>query len=439
VSADQTPTSPASDPAVVRDQWHWTSRGFGPSGTGLSRLAVLESLIATGAMLWATYYFHLYWPLAIALVTVPFTLLRTEQSDERTTRFALKLIRRCATYSSVEELEKPIDFFSYHSIKRSLQLFWFTGVVLVVAVLARLGSLAVSLTTDFWRSIEVVPSNWKKICLSVDLLRPIEILPGKGGYPNETMAFEIERFQQRQSSFLSNGGIVGSMLAFFIAFRLISPEQFGVNWYWLKVAFLFATTFTLLLLVYMVPYYVAYFAALWYRWSLKSTSVLWLPLLFIASDVAAPGWSAQRRMKRIHESGFASNLRWFGLVSSLLVLSYLALRISKAKLAAYIHEHVPLIDYFFGGPAGVVVGAWTLASLLNTVLDWMLYWFVDWELERREHGKSLRDAIAIRILKVVALIRWGLFGFSWVCSGYVFYIIIRDRKPVDFRWDWLPW
>lgn len=439
MSTDETPIAPARDPAVVLDQWHWTSRGFGPTGTGLSRLAVLESLIATGPMLWATYYFHLYWPLAIALVTVPFTLLRTEQSDQRTTRIALDLIRRCATYSSFEDFAKPLDAFSFQAIKRSLQLFWFTAVVLVVAVLARLASLCVSLTTDFWRSIEAAPTNWKKICLSVDLLRPIEILPGQSGYPNETMEFEIEQFQKRQSSFLANGGIIGSMMAFFVAFRVMAPDQFGLNWYWLKVGFLIATTISLLILLYLIPYYIAYVAALWYRWSLKSTSLLWLPLLFIATDVASPGWTAQRRMKRIHESGFGSNMRWFGLVSSLLVLAYLGLRVSKAKLATYLHEQIPLIDYFFGGPAAVVVGAWTVASILNTVLGWVLYWLADWELERRQHNKVFPDRWVLRILKAVGLIRWGLLAFSWICTGYVLYTIIRDRKPVDFRWDWLPW
>jgi hypothetical protein len=60
--------------------------------------------------------------------------------------------------------------------------------------------------------------------------------------------------------------------------------------------------------------------AWWYRWSVKSTAVVWLPLLYIAVDVVPQGWSAVRRLETIRSSATSKIVRAYALLTITLLL-----------------------------------------------------------------------------------------------------------------------
>ncbi len=431
------PNSPMTNsPDSSPERWYPTSLGFDTDAPGLSRLALIETVLATGLLAWFIYDTHLFVFLFVSSVAVPFALFRTTESDVRTTRFALRLIGAVpepVRWTGMDGTLIGRGLYSFiDPCVKGLAKFVFYLRVLLVMPAARFASLCVSLYLHFWECIAVLPKNWKKACLSIDMFRRAEILPGLGGHP------EIWLPVTRRLSWFYRIAMTLTVVGFVVYILSLPRNNDQLNF--VQLALLVYLTLRIYIAVApWVPRLLTYFFAFWFRWSLKSTSVLWLPLLYIAADVDSPNWSAERRLVRIRESRFSAAMRWFGLASSTFIVGYVAVRIGKAKVYRFVSENVPFVDYFFGGPAAVAVASWNVVSVVNTVLAWGLYWLVDVELDRRKYGQGLSDNTALKCLKCVALLRWALFLFSWLCTVVVFYRIVQGMRPIPLRIEWLPW
>jgi hypothetical protein len=112
-----------------------------------------------------------------------------------------------------------------------------------------------------------------------------------------------------------------------------------------------------------------------YRWSLKSTAALWLPLIWIVIQ-ARPGTQVIARLVVMTRSAWAKTMLAY---SALVLLAFLA------KLALLLGIwHLANLDWL--GPLGVAASRlaapfqlplWQIAGALNALLAWLFFFQAD--------------------------------------------------------------
>ena len=296
-------------------RWHCTVESA--ENKEFSLLALLESLFAVSLSLGIAFWYDYWWHIVIASCLAPFLLLRTDESTRKglqtfnkiwekldpTSNIVLSVFLGVAIigwllsiYSSSTVMfvwfflgsiglliswlaeSKTIKFYK---LPLYLQIIMIVAIV-VVAVFVVVGGIVVvvgvivvgvvggvvggSLVSktlavlntcikNFWRSLKAIPGNWYRIVFCVDICHPPELVPGVEGEKYRELAEGLSDLQFGRWVF----GIGSSLKE-----RDSSEKLIG------------------LLLVLLTP--ILYLPALVYRWSLKSSSIVWLPLIWLIRE-----------------------------------------------------------------------------------------------------------------------------------------------------------
>jgi hypothetical protein len=254
------------------------------------------------------------------------------------------------------------------------------------------------------QSLASIPRNWQRVVLATDSMTTPEFLPGwfVREHGSELLAKDPYR-PWGPTNFLRSHGRKGDWIGRWI--------------YWTSLPFLYLFTVA-------------------YRWSVKATSIVYLPLIWIvlrgtvrpkdlrqeAEDLLVDPLARLRRwLALVVLTGFACKLGWF-VFSEGFTEGWEKTRGLKF-LRAYIVPHaIPL---------------WQVASALNALLALVLGYGAWWVAHRIKSGRPLRDATVLRWWKVLRVASAALVVYTIVVTFLIAIkegdLLLRISKAFDLR------
>lgn len=285
--------------------WHWYSTPKSALKLEVSVLALVETTFAVGIFIWLAINVSTI-HIVLSACFAPFLLLRTQKS----TNLAL-------TYGEAvfEKALKPSSWILF-SLASSR---WYTFIITPPVMLILLIWLAFVLlgirfvTTVIFvigtpiKSIMAIPVNWWRIVGCVDSFHPPETLPGYLARDdnNGWLAYEV----------------------FVIPFSVFSGVHYSKHLSEMKDIKGFLITFP----VYFGMFIFFVLPAMAFRWSLKGSSVVYLPLIWIVRT--ATRGDIGRRLIDIRDLSFHRLRRWFGLF----VIAFVISKLFATKMWEYLN------------------------------------------------------------------------------------------------------
>lgn len=239
-------------------------------------LAVLETVLAVSVALYVAFRFNFTTHIAFGAIVAPFLMLRTDRSTDRAVRIFSTIVDAFLT-----RLKRPRDLTdprleSWSNLLRSA----LEGLVFLLAVpsmmitfglgalIARVGATVAATVRWPIESLRAMPTNWRMIVLAVDATHLPELVPG----------IEFHKDATRE------GQLYGS-------FRRYWQYLFAEPADWVGLALALITLGPLLI--------VGYLPALAYRWSFKATSIVYLPLIWVARTTLQKSLDLNTWLKQI--------------------------------------------------------------------------------------------------------------------------------------------
>ncbi|WP_315772184.1 MULTISPECIES: hypothetical protein [unclassified Bradyrhizobium] len=353
----------------------------------------------------------------IALTALsPAVLLQTQRSNQRALRYAIGLNRwltRAFHAAFPKEFPSSASVGKSTSLMRLLLLgivfllleiyifalyFVFCTCLVALLISARAFATLLELTLRPMGAIAAVPDNWRKIVLCTDLTTLPELAPGIEGLATFSEIF-IVRFSDVP----------------------LEPS--------LGRARQAAGLFYLLIFVYA--------PASVYRWSIKSTSLIWSPLLWAFRPIQAeedPLQLAEQiqvltvyRISRLYSAGilflFAAKL-------------YLLLAWSSLKEPA---QSIPGWDTIAHYLVPEAIPGWHIAAATNAALTWLIFLKAErYTLDRAQHERS--QLSNIRVFFAISFTTRNLLTiYTATCTLYLTITLATAIDVSKIRIIGFPW
>jgi hypothetical protein len=371
----------------------------------VSVLAIVETLLAIALVFYLSAHFDTMRWLSVAMCVSPLLLLRTEES----TRLGIELWdHACTAAEPWFQRKAQLETLTRYSAeeKRLLMAFWYhllwslccvwTVLILVSAPpLARIAATVSTFLRHPWAAFQAIPKNWSRVALATDSLLSPEPVPGA---PRMTPS------RWRKSALKGRTGLN----------RLVCA-CIGVP---------------LLFVILFLP-------ALIYRWSLKATSIIYAPLVFIARSTFGEGTDLRTKLELIKRSDLTRIRALYGVV---FIVAFLVKLVLMMKWSGFVEawKGNPITEFLSLYIAPPEIPKWQIAELVNSVLAVGAMLFarqalLHYDLNHPYPEKSMR-----RILGFVSGVRWVLVVYAVVCIGY-----ITMREAHNWHWPalgtkWLP-
>jgi hypothetical protein len=380
----------------------------------VSILAILETLAAVSLV------FHLSsrsigleW-LAVAICVAPLLLLRTEKSTSLGVRYWQ------AGREKLDFLESRIDDLNKKSVmlpvgrQLRLKLSWtgwllnfrtdivFLSLLAILVVAVRFTATLVSALANPIGAIRAVPQNWARFAISTDSFFPIEPVPGESSFFSSGFwSFAKRRYEQ-----MTDGQQTAAKI-------LLLPELLFI------------------LLVYFLP-------ALFYRWSLKATTIIYAPFVFIAHQTFTDAPNLRDEL-RIRKASSVTNLSV--LVGVVFILGFLLklafIREAGTFVGWWNSKEVDEFVALYVAPAEIP--KWQLSSLLNSGIAIAVFFFVREALVRVENNQPWPEHAVQRILGFTFSVRVLLTLYTILCTAYITLRAARDWNLPAIAEKWFPW
>jgi hypothetical protein len=253
-----------------------------------------------------------------------------------------------------------------------------------------------------------IPKNWRRMVLCTDLARPPEVLPDME-FEEDTKGLEHFRFK-----------------------RIILDEE--------VISFRNKLLSIVLIIFAVIPSITFwYLPAMAYRWSLKSTALIWSPLFWIVSPATD---DLATRLREICKAALYRVMRLYSLVVAVLFLAKLYVLWSWHELMTNWSQWPELAEMWARIPQSDVLNAyivppeippWQLAAAINAVLAWIAFFIADLLLVRSEKHQSLPGDWLNDAFRWVAIVRNTLSLYAIACTLY-----ITVELALEGRWDLPP-
>ena len=341
-------------------KWCWCAALSTAPGQ-VSVLAIVETILAMAVAIGLGIWLNRWGYVFLASLVAPLLLLRTDESVQ----LGITLFK-----PDVEWVRRRLPMNEWHTgfsgpfliqvrkVARFTILKMFLNGLYVTA-----WSISVRIAATLWtvarhpfHSLRAILVNWKEACLITDFTKELEFMPGL-------------RFSSPGALFLFVGmpGPPAPTHTECLRQNLpIAPR-------------ILAYTTMACLGVLALPFAVGcavgaggsliHMAAWWYRFSLKSTAIVWLPLLYVATDVAADPktWSAKRRLLTICTAATAKVMRVYALVVGLFLLAKFGSQIVWYKTIAAWERSSEWLSRISPLLRPIDVPVWQVCSLINAV------------------------------------------------------------------------
>lgn len=394
-----------------------------------SALAMIETLAAIGASVWIGVHFGTWWHVFVGALMAPLLLLRTDLSCKIAWRIAQPVDKWADRWSDViggSKLRMAV-WILFVCVIGGAAAFLYPGfsLALVIILAIMFGSIAPGwglvgpigrvlgavrgVCASPIKSIRAIPRNWWRAIAALDFARRPELLPlpDDPGWECPDLILKDE--------------LGGHTL------RAVRSGSRHLAW----------ITAPWIVIIFVVP-------AVCFRLSLKSTALLWVPLLWALRPVkpAAEAWSAHLKLKA------TSDINRLVAIFSTLVLSGF---VAKYLLFATEHElalRAAAWHGWLGQRLGEFVAAlvrpgefpiWQFASAANSVLALLAFFLVRAWLRRDEVGLPASDARIDRTLGLIFFFRRLFTCYVIVCNGVVVLQLARTLPLPQIGWKLFPW
>jgi len=383
-----------------------------PRGSSeVSMLAIVETLVACALAIYLTQ--HPKWMawLALYICLAPLLLLRTKAS----VRLGLAWFARAASVlgSKADVLENRVGGLN---IKFFPPIIFFIGVLFFYTSLPLLALPVKAFATflSFRRRplscFQRIPANWVKQVSQTDSTLMPELLPGIRA---------LLRTERVEEIALIGGPDI-------IIRNIKSEEDFKVR--------LIMTFVSLPLLI--LPLAIG----LLYRWSLKATAVVWMPLAYLLHGVFRKRDSLEWRVKDFMKGPLALFLLVYsGCVLFFNALLPFVLRSKYLDAAAWLKAKLfpeALMRYYLLAPTPeapqvLVVQAWHLAGLVSAAITLGLYFWASTlrnQLDSDGFSGEADKQNTLRKIKAVLATRAVLTTYTMACG------IVAFAKAAEWKW-----
>ena len=393
-----------------------------------SVLAIVETLGAMSASVWIGLELGTWWHVFVGAAIAPFLMLRTDRSCEYAWIIAQRLLGGESARSWVDWLFRVIHFALTFALALLIlfalpKSYGWLAVISAIplsvglpGVIARfLGTLA-GVCVAPTESVKAIPRNWWRTIAVIDFARPPDVLP----FP--------DRLEWKRPDFPMAGDLCGG---------LPGKQWFSLVSRRLDRLFSPPIRITLWTLSFLAP-------AVCFRLSLKSTALIWAPLIWAVSPTkpADEEWRAHLKLRAT--SDFSCIVAIFSIVVLLGFISKYGLFIAEHELA----RHFAAWQSWFGPGLGEFAAAffrpgefpiWQFASAINSVLAIILFLkFRSW-LRRAEVNLPMPDARIDQTLAAMYFFRRLLTSYAVICNGVIAFQLARKLPMPEIGSRLFPW
>lgn len=190
----------------------------------------------------------------------------------------------------------------------------------------------------------------------------------------------FERFKHKSISWIDDDNF--EKLTFSIFFQKILEITNNFNSRYLRTN---VETIPVII-VFVISYVFSCLLSVIYRWSLKSTSIIWSPLIWVIVRTQTIG-SVRFRLHNICNTVLYKAMRWYSAI--VLVLFGIKLLVWLGPQTVALNTNMkPLLEPFIE-PARLPL--WQIFSAISAVLAIALYFLADWHLKQIEVGQPNRS------------------------------------------------
>ncbi len=221
----------------------------------ISILAIIETVIVLSLSLFIAIYYNYFWHIAIGASLGIFLLLRTDVSTHRGLSWLDIIYAKYLIFALIpfkNEFSKKRETKDIHFLQVLIIVYFLLIVGFISFFIKILATLFTVLQKPLY-SIKEIPYNWFRIAFAIDLIDPPELIPGI-----ENCDFHDELPKSIKWSVLGRrmfSTIKSTKLRNFSSFLIFSPV--------------------------IIVYCFMYLPAFLYRFSLKSTTLIYFPLIWL--------------------------------------------------------------------------------------------------------------------------------------------------------------
>ncbi len=379
----------------------WISSEESAQNAEPSVLAIVETIIAMAISLWIAMYFDTVTHIIIGACLAPFLLLRTDASDRLGMRFWLK-----------------VWGYSILLIGQGLNRTRVYKTIFIVAILGfvfvpvRILAILATVIQNLVSCIRAIPRNWQQIIIATDFFISPKILHE----PNDTVSFNY-----------SQVGIDKNRFSTYHIVLKLKLMRSGSTW-------LESLTSSFALLLFLLS---SGIPALLYRWSLKSTAIIWFPLLWALN--AGGNKPLDARLKLCLRSDL---FRWLKLPISVTAIGLFIMKLcywnQLSNIAIQWNESLfGRIVTIYAGPD--IIEWWQFATVLNSLIAIGLWLYIRSCLRHIEENAPRPEANVKRILTVTHFVACILSTYSIVCVAYMYCIEMGKWNLPPLGGKLFPW
>jgi hypothetical protein len=351
----------------------------------VSILAIIETLLAIALVFYLSTHFNTVRWLAIAMCVSPLLLLRTEES----TRLGIKWWDWW-----MEKVVKPTLGYTGSAIQELVGRSVGAVAMVLGPPMIRMCATVVGFVTQPGDSLGAIPRNWIRVVLATDSHHVPEVIPGHEEWSTS------------------------------------SWEETG---WWFGIA-LIVLSWIVVLLAFCFFFLPAFF----YRWSLKATSIIYAPLVFVAHSTFSEGADLRTKLELIKRGDLSRIRVWYGVIAIAAFVVKLVFMMNLPGFAKWWNGH-PILEFAAHYVAPSEIPKWQLAELANSALAIGSMLFARHALLRYELQHPLPEAPVKRVLGFVSGLRWVLALCAIACTAY-----ITMRAAQHWHWPalgekWVPW
>lgn len=355
-------------------RWHATYESAREGEVSI--LAILETILAvTLVVLFSAWSGSFRW-LALSVCLAPVLLLKTAFS----------------TFKLMQWLGGSVGY----KERGEAAIRWDIPAILTLPLRVPILKVFATVSGLFCRPLETlrsIPQNWRRVVLATDSTIPPEIVPGRESW------------------------------SFAVIFRNVRRAR-GGN--------LFVS------LVVLALGLAACVGSIAYRWSVKATSIVYLPLIFVLQSTFKGVANVPGMLRLLISSDITklSVLAAGGIVAAF--VGKLVAMIFIPTFVSWWQSHAAL-KFLSIYVAPAEIPRWQLVSVLNSILGIALFLFARRALQRIQMGMPLNDTLVQRLLGGVGALRWVLSGYTIICTGY-----LTVQAAYGWQWprigeEWFPW
>ena len=409
--------------------WVWVCTPESTDNEIISALACIDTLIACGLSLWIAFQYDIWLHIGIGALIAPLLLLRTPYSTEKGISWLDQISNKAintigdATGKLSSTLIPPIQSQSEFIATALALIILIPTLVIIFVTLSlliiniRVFATILGLLKHPVITISNIPTNWKRIALYTDFLHPPEIIPG----------LESKITAEKKYKFLGD---------------LLFSKYLKTIWENLKegdmgerIVGLIALPFTLFL----------YIPSLIYRWSLKSTSVVYIPLIYLSQLSYKPDTPGQRAEKILKQK---LQLVWAigGVIICLTLIPILLATFTNWPTNYTIEGSWTrdIMNFFTFVPA---MERWNIARLTCAIITVLMFIIAKKFIDATQNGSNQTPPISTFItdltdlsLRTLNLIRGIGVLYIITCALIIFWSKIRNIDWIlpAIGQDWFP-